>query len=258
MEFTFTDSQNVETLDKVPAQFQGLYTEADEGGFTLAENYKGVAETVDGLGKALSAARREAKEAKSKQVDVDAVLRDRLGVDGLDAAEATINELKEAVQKAGDGKVNWDKMRADLEASSQKAMAAKDEEVSAMRGTLEKYLVDNAAVTAVSEARGVPDLLIPHIRSQVKVVSEGDAYSVHVVDAAGDARGNGKGGFMTIADLVAEMKASPIFGRCFESEAPSGNGITPGTTNRSTVRGNTRELSANEKIAAGLNKRNKR
>jgi len=50
------------------------------------------------------------------------------------------------------------------------------------------------------------------------------------------------------------MKASPTFGRAFESEAPSGSGVKPGVT-QGKPNPQKRDLSPTEKIAAGLAKR---
>ena len=45
-------------------------------------------------------------------------------------------------------------------------------------------LVENEATAAVAEAKGIPDLLLPFIRDQVKVVEEDGEFKVFVVDKA--------------------------------------------------------------------------
>jgi len=59
----------------------------------------------------------------------------------------------------------------------------------------------------------------------VKVDAE---FNVQVVDDKGDPRVNGKGEPLTIADLVAEMRGSEVFGRAFEVSGQSGSGKQPG------------------------------
>jgi hypothetical protein len=256
MEFEFLKNPTVDSLDKVPEQFRGLYGEG-EGGFVLGESYKGVATAVDGLNKSLKAARRDADEAKRNRPDLSgfAAIGQLLGLEGDDASSA--DALRAAVEKtiseSKDGKVNWDKMKRDLEGGFNTKLAAKDGELQSMGKTLQKYLVTTAAVQAIAAHKGVPDLLLPHIQAKTKVIKDGEDYVVRVVDESGDPRGNASGGFMTVEDLVKELKSSPTFGRAFESEAPSGSGAKPGQQGKPKPQN--RELSPTEKIAAGLAKR---
>jgi len=54
MEFEFNE---VESIDKVPEYFRGIYQE-NEGKFAVGENFKGVVESIRGLTQALSVARK--------------------------------------------------------------------------------------------------------------------------------------------------------------------------------------------------------
>jgi len=57
-----------------------------------------------------------------------------------------------------------------------------------------------------------------------------------VVDQAGNPRVNGKGEYLSIKDLVSEMRESEVFGRAFEPSGTTGSGSqgggkpTPGKT----------------------------
>ena len=257
MEFEFLKNPTVDSIDKVPEQFRGMYSEG-EGGYVLGETFKGTAGAIDGLNKSLKAARRDADEAKRNRPDVSgfAAVGQLLGLEGDDAVSA--ETLKQAVERvigeSKDGKVNWDKMKKDLERGFQTQLQGKDGELQNMSKTLQKYLVTTAAVQAIAGHKGVPELLLPHIQAKTKVIKEGEEYVVRVVDESGDPRGNASGGFMTVEDLVKEMKASPTFGRAFESESPSGSGVKPGTT-QGKPSPQRPAMSPTEKIAAGLAKR---
>ncbi|MFA5702892.1 MAG: hypothetical protein WC982_05165 [Advenella sp.] len=256
MDFEFLKNPTVDDINKVPEQFRGLYAQG-ENGYALGENYQGVASAVDGLNKSLKAARRDADEAKRNRPDVSgfAQVGQLLGLEGDDAAsaEALRGAVERIISESKDGKVNWDKMKRDLESGFNSKLTAKDGELQAMSKTLQKYLVTTAAVQAIASHKGVPDLLLPHIQAKTKVIKDGEDYVVRVVDESGDPRGNASGGFMTVEDLVKELKAHPTFGRAFESESPSGSGVRPGQQGK--PKPTNRELSPTEKIAAGLAKR---
>lgn len=256
MEFDFPES--VEKIDAVPEPFRGFYSQGD-GGFALVEGFKPAATAVVGLNKSLKAARQDADKARKSKPDLTGftAVGQLLGLEGEDALNP--DTLKGAVEKviseSKDGKVNWEKMKRDLERGHQTVIASKDGELQTMSKSLQKYLVTTAAVQAIAGQKGVPELLLPHIQAKTKVVKEGDDYVVRVVDEAGDPRGNASGGFMTVDDLVKEMKASPTFGRAFESEAPSGNGKPPGSGGGKPPVRQQGNLTPTQKIAAGLAKR---
>ena len=91
---------------------------------------------------------------------------------------------------------------------------------------------------------------MPHIKSQTRVFKdENGEYTVRVVDGQGDARSDGRGGWMSVRDLVAEMKTT--FPMAFESTAPSGTGAKSNQTERRPgVK--SQDMSSVQKIAAGL------
>lgn len=237
-------------IESVPQQYRGLYAKKDDGtGFTLDPD---LAKRLDvsGLTSALDKERKANKSYKE-------LLGKWTGLgESPEAVQAKFAELTEAATKGGDGKANFEKLRADLEKGHKTALEAKDGELRSMRGTLEKYLVQNQAIQAITEEKGVPVLLLPHIMSSVKVLEDKGEFVVRVVDAEGDPRGDGKGGFMTINDLVKEMKASKDFGRAFEASGTNGGGKPPASSsNKGSEAGrNTGDLSPIDKIKAGLAK----
>lgn len=253
MEFDFSKNQVVESLEKVPAQFQGAYTEntdTEAGGYIIAPNVAPLAEAISGLNGALNKAR---KEAKGKTAPSVSELLSPLGFESVEQAQEQITAMKEQLEKAGEGKINLDKMRQDMEKGFAKQLETKDAELQGMSQSLQRYLVEKDAVQAITQAKGVSDLLLPHVRNQAKVVQEGADFVVRIVDKDGEARGDGKGGFMTVADLVQELKASDTFGRAFESEAPRGGGTPPGGQRPPAAPGlKSADKSSAQKIADGL------
>jgi hypothetical protein len=254
MDFVFGDNTTVADVNKVPEQFRGLYAQG-EGGFTLKDEYKGVVGAVDGMNKSLKAARRDADDAKRNRPDVGAfaAVGQLFGLEGDEAAnpESLKAAAERIISESKDGKVNWDKMKSSLEKGYQTQLAAKDGELGTMGKTLQKYLVQTAAVQSIAAHKGVPELLLPHITGQTKVIKEGEEYVVRVVDGQGDPRGNASGGFMSVEDLVKEMKASTVFGRAFESEGKPGTGTPPGTGQQRQQPGK-EELTPTQRIARGL------
>ena len=93
-----------------------------------------------------------------------------------------------------------------------------------MKGTLESYLVDAAATEAIAAAKGIPQLLLPHVKSAVKVIEEDGKYQVRVVGPDGSPRMNAKGEFLGIKDYVSEMRESEVFSRAFEGTGTTGSG----------------------------------
>lgn len=96
--------------------------------------------------------------------------------------------------------------------------------LTAKERAIEKHLVDAQATAAIAELKGVPALLLPHVKSSVRVIEEGGEYSVRVVDANGNPRVNAQGDYLSIKDLVSEMRQSDIFGRAFEATGTTGSG----------------------------------
>lgn len=260
MEFDFSANGTVDNLDKVPEQFRPVYSEGTDKKFTINPTMKGIVDAITGLNGALKNERKTTTMLKG-QKDASAVVKEVLGFDTVEEAKAKIDELTGIV--AEKSKVDPAKIKADIE----KAFGVKEEGYKAdkakMQATLDHYLVDSAGLAALAEAKGNAKLLMPIIKSQAVVVPDGDEYVVRIKDSSGDYRGNGAGGFMTVADLVKELKSSTDYGVAFQSDAPSGGGKPNGQTTqqtRQTSQRSTQPQSGGDKspaqmIADGLAKR---
>lgn len=93
-------------------------------------------------------------------------------------------------------------------------------------GELDKATRIQAATTAIVEAGGNPDVLLPHVLGQTKFVEKEDGtFSVAVVDAQGNPRiGDAGGGAMNLGQLVEEFKAKDSFAPLFQASGKSGGG----------------------------------
>jgi hypothetical protein len=209
-----------DTLDAVPEAAREFY-EAKDGKFAL--KIAG-GDDVTGLKTALQRERQAAKDA-AKAAKQFADL-------GLTPEE--IAELKAAKDAEAEERAKRTGEFESFKAQQAKALAAKDDELARTRGRLETVLRDREAATAIAEAKGRAKLLLPHITAQTRVVDD----AVRVVGADGQVRYNPQGLPMTVAELVAEMRADEAFGPAFEGSGASGSGAPPigGTGGTGTVR----------------------
>lgn len=208
----------MDTLDGVDEGFRSLYEEAG-GKFRLK---------VDGMPD-VGALETKAKTAQSEAI---AERKKRQAWEAIGKSPEEIAEMLAAAEKAETAKAEkageWDKLKAQMNEKHAAELEAERTAAQKMRGTLERYLVDAAATSAIASAKGVPELLLPHVQRHMRVVEEGGEFVAQVVDAKGDPRVNGKGEPLTVADLVAEMRQSEIYGRAFEGSGQSGSGMHPG------------------------------
>lgn len=187
---------SVTSADTVPEPYRALYAEKD-GAFLLDDT---LAKKLDVSG-LVSALDKERKTAKDSERQLRA----------WTALGASPDEVAQRLGGAGDPR-----------------LAAKDAELAKMRGTLERQLVDAAASAEVAALRGSPALLLPHLRAALKVVEdEAGQFVVRVVDAEGNPRGDQRGGYLTVKDLVAELRRSEDFARAFDGVGVSGGGMPP-------------------------------
>lgn len=209
---------SVDAIDAIPEAQRSLYKEAN-GKFVLdVDGYEDPANLKSALQK-----ERDAAKAASKQVQAWAALgKSPEEIQAL--VESQAQAEREKLTKNGE----WEKLRDQMVSQHKTELSKKDEAISARESALSRHLVDAAAVTALAEAKGSAALLLPHIRAAVKVVEENGEYVVRVVDKNGP-RVNGKGEFLTIKDLVVEMRQSEEFGRAFDATGTTGGGAQGST-----------------------------
>lgn len=152
-----------------------------------------------------------------------------------------IEKAKSALKKVEE-MANWkpdDKVREQIEAIKTQLtekhkgeMSAKESAIQKTITQLQKVMIDAAAIKSLTEVKGSVDLLLPHIRNTTRMrqTDTGD-FVVEVIGTDGNARISPAAGStspMTIAELVAEMKATPTYAPAFEGTGASGTGAHGG------------------------------
>ena len=165
---------------------------------------------------------------KTKNAELLAKIKEQKKSDAIDhdeyqtlkqqAAEAEANRLK----KSGE----FDTLKGQLVTAHQKEIEARNQREVTMKAALEQHLIDSEATRSITDAKGSSRLLLPHVKSMVRVEEDGGRYVTRVVDPlTGSPRVKADGSYMSIAELVAEMKADvTVFGRAFEPSGSSGSG----------------------------------
>lgn len=225
---TFKFPARVDNLDGVPEQYRPFYAEGEEG-FDLDADLKAaitsganLSTTVEKERKKAAQAERELKAFKAL-ADTPDKIAELIQTARAEAAEE-IASLKKLVDEKGDARQQFEKLKSDMEAAHRKALDAKDAQVSSIEGSLRKYLIENAAIAAISEAKGKVKPLLPAVASRLKLFQESGEYVVRVVDNDGDPRGDGKGGYLDIKGLVAELREDGDYSPLFEASGVSGSG----------------------------------
>ena len=205
---------SAEELAGLPEGIREFYEEKN-GAFVLGVD--GLEDT-SGLRSALEKERKTARELEKLARQYQ----------GLGKSPDEIAELIKAQEESEKNKLEqkgeWEKLKAQLLENHKKELTARDEAVQKMKGTLESYLVDAAATEAIAAAKGIPQLLLPHVKSAVKVIEEDGKYQVRVVGPDGSPRMNTKGEFLGIKDFVSEMRESEVFSRAFDGTGTTGSG----------------------------------
>lgn len=262
MQFSFSENQEVQSLDSVPEQFRSLYGEKEGGGFTLKTGnpaVKGAIEAILGLDKALKATRTERDTASKRAVDLTPLAE--YG-DSVEVIAATVQaKLAEASEQLAKGaKINPDKIREEVAATFKKDIDSRDARVTALTSQLTTIMVDNAITASAIEkdVNADAELIPPFIRPHVKMVEKDGKMFAAVVDKDGEVRYSGLTGLpMTIKELMLEMKAAGKHAKLFNSEAGNGAGTqqeqrrTPAQFQQQQ---RTEQLSSVQKISSGLAK----
>lgn len=133
-------------------------------------------------------------------------------------AEAKVRELEEKLGKKAkdDGDIKA------LEESWQQKLTNRETEltktIDGLRGQLQEILVENVAQEMASRISNSPKLLIPHLRSRLRVEEQDGKSVTRVLDA------NGKPSALNLADLEKEVVASEDFAPIIIASKASGGG----------------------------------
>jgi DNA-binding transcriptional MerR regulator len=209
----------VETLETVAEPLRANYTKTEDGKFRL--DLEGYEDPV-GLKSALDKERKAAKEAARQSSQWAS----------LGKTPEEIQSLIEAQRKAEEEKAvkggEWEKLKQQMNEAAQKERAQLEQKLQSKDKAIERYLIDAQATTAIADLKGSSALLLPHVKAAVRVVEDAGEFAIRVVDSAGNPRVNGKGEFLTIKDLVSEMRQSDIYAPAFASTGSTGGGASGG------------------------------
>lgn len=214
-------------LESVPEGMRGLYIE-DGDGFKLDPDmtYEGfmTSAEVDGLAKNKAEVLGELKALKDKFKDIDPKKYKQL-VKDLEEKERT-SQLK-----AND----FESREKDLTDKFVMEREEHEEKVSQLRVALNTQLIDNKAkeylIDAGAKRKGGITLLMPHVKSQSCVDENNGSHQVRIIDGDGKPRMSKKSGyqdFMTMKELIAEMRESEDFQVCFDAKGTTGSGAAGG------------------------------
>jgi hypothetical protein len=215
----------IEKLEDVAEPLRELYTKGEDGKFHL--DAEGV-EDVGGLKKALDSERKRAREFEKKLKDLP---------EGFDPEQyAELLKLQEEFKKgqlSDKQREEFDSLKKQLQDAHAKELGKRDERVKQLTAALEEQLITSRATQAIATAKGSIRLLLPHVRSQAKVVEQDGKFTAVIVDKDGHTRIGDKGQNLTFEALVAEMKDQQDFAGAFEGSGASGSGALgnrgPGT-----------------------------
>lgn len=135
---------------------------------------------------------------------------------------AKLQSLAEKQREIEERASGWDKLKGDLVSKHQ----AELQKVAGERDQWVKRYQDNAVRTAmldaITKADGIPQLLEPLIRAQVRF---DEKEGVIVVDGDGNPRlKDGSGKALGIEELIAELKANELYSGAFKASGASGGG----------------------------------
>ena len=157
----------------------------------------------------------------------------------LTKRDELLGELKTARQQLEALQLEMEAAKARPEVKEEKTVAQPDptqlEQLKAMLAEREAELtqvktqvtqekINTQVANAIKEARGVYELLEPHIKSRVKYENE----NLVILDNSGNPMYK-NGEPAKLSDLVEEMRTNPIYGRAFEATA-SGSGARNSAT----------------------------
>lgn len=223
----------VEALDAVPENYRSLYHEKEGEGFVLDGDLAKKFEAGTGL---VTALEKERKRAADRQRELAAwqemgetpEAAKSVYEAKLNEAMTKVGELQKLVDSKGEATAQFEKWKSEIEAKYRKELEAVSSEVSKRDREIENLLIDGEAKSALADLKGNLKVLLPHVRAQVKIFEEGGRRVARPVDEDGDPRSDGKGGYMTIRQLVEEMKQSDDFSANFAGDTTSGSGTAPG------------------------------
>ena len=253
----------------VPEPYRGYFTKGEGGAFVVNPALKPLVDDYVGVSKKLNSVSKDKKTASDEAATRRLALKNftdtmtELGIELEEGKEPhevlklKVGELVEANKTGKSVKVDMDKLKAEYSRKEAEFKTAADQRVERMFNSLSEEMIGKNVATELAKAGVIQSgvaLLMPHALNQMKVLEEDGKYVACVVDAQGDRRSDGKGGWLSAADLVAELKQA--YPMAFASQTPSGSGKGPDKTKVNPALG-AGDKTPTQKIAEGLAKLNR-
>lgn len=264
MKFDFTKNRKVEKLDAVPANLQAFYeeVEGDDEGFQLKTDTVTTAAiaVISGLNGALVKARGDVETAKkTKTVDLTILAEYGDTPEAINQSiTAKIEELTAAASTSQqDVQTRISGIKKEHGEVMTKALAAKDDLLTAQTSQLHNYMLDTAVMHAAGGYQGLNAKLVsPFAKGQMKIQVVDEIATVVIVDSAGEPRysknAERAGDLMQADELLEEMSESTEFKQLFPSQQAQTGGGSQTTNTRVGRKTNVKNQTPAQKISAGI------
>ena len=219
----------LDSLESIPEELRDNYVESDDGKYRLAALSGFVPEEkIAGLKSAVEKERELGQIARQER----AQLREKMEKFG-DIDPDKYHELLEAQEKAEQERLEkrgeWEKLRDQMKTAHETEIETLRTSNEKLISKFERMFIERDARTALDEFKGNPRLLLPHIEKNVKMIRDEDTgeFSLRVLDDAGNPRIDATGSFLSVSDLVSEMRQTEDFGSAFKGSSMTGGGTPP-------------------------------
>lgn len=256
MTFKFSENETVTDIEAVDENLRGFYVKNEETEeYVIQEGLKGAAAAWDGINGANANIRKENKTLKGGKVDLSGL--SEYGSTPAEILESFTNRTKEmsdALDKK-EGYVNPEKIRVEMKKAHTAEMEAANKRADSYKSQLYNTLVTNEAMKAINEHKGNAELLLGFVTKQVVMKDIDGRLEPHVIDDDGDRRMGGAGSYMTVAELVKNMKGEKKFAALFDANVNNGSGPPNDRHNQGGPRPKGAKRSPADKLQDALNKR---
>lgn len=225
MTFIFGQNETITNLDGVDENLRPFYTANEaEDGFVIKPELIEVSKAWDGINKANGSIRKENKSLLGGKVDLSGLSEYGTNpVEILESFKGRTKELSDALDKK-EGHVNPEKIRIEMKKAHTVELDVANKRADSYKTQLYDTHVTNVAMTAINEYKGNEELLMGFVTKQVVMKDIDGKLEAHVIDSDGDRRMGGAGSYMTVAELVKNMKGEKKFASLFAAEVKPGSG----------------------------------
>lgn len=209
------------SLDDVEEPFRPLYVPEmkdgkETGRFILEADGIELSENVTGLKNALAAqktANATLREQAEKLKDINPDEYNRLKREAEQREERERQVAEEASRRIEEAQLKF-------ETDTRK----KDERIKELTTRWHDLFIETQVTGAILERKGVPLLLLPHMKPRIRVKEKDGKLSLEILNGEGMPMLGDKGESAKPVDLVKEFEASDTFGRAFDGSGQAGAG----------------------------------